>query len=192
VPLQAQAHVESLLARHGLSGKPLAVLAPGTTWETKHWHVDGFAEVARHLLENHWEIVLTGSESERARCQAVAARCPGARDLSGQTSLSELAALIRRASLCVTNDSGTMHLAVALDIPVVSVFGPTDPIWIGPYRRPDAVVRSDVPCSPCYLRKLSRCPYGHACMQGVTAAMVIERIERILAAGRNLPVLAAS
>src|SRR5207249_7447055 len=117
---------------------------------------------------------------ERRRCQAVAQSCPSACDLSGQTTLSQLAALIQRAQICVTNDSGPMHLAVALDRPVVSIFGPTDPLWIGPYRRPDAVIRVDLPCSPCYLRKLSLCPHDHACMAKVSAADVIERVERTL------------
>jgi ADP-heptose:LPS heptosyltransferase len=74
-----------------------------------------------------------------------------------------------------------MHLAVALDRPVVSVFGPTDPVWAGPYRRDGAVLRADLPCSPCYLRQLSRCMHGHACMQDVSASAVIERVEGILA-----------
>ena len=75
-----------------------------------------------------------------------------------------------------------MHLAVALGRPVVSVFGPTDPLWIGPYRRPHAVVQAPQPCSPCYLRKLRHCRHDHACMTAVTAAMVIERLEETLAA----------
>ena len=63
----------------------------------------------------------------------VAKLAPGAVNLAGETTLLELAALIRRATICVTNDSGPMHLAVALERPVVSIFGPTDPVWAGPY-----------------------------------------------------------
>ena len=114
----------------------------------------------------------------------VAGRCPGAVDLSGQTTLSELAALVLRSAVCVTNDSGSMHLAVAMGRPVVSVFGPTDPLWIGPYRRPQSVVRVELPCSPCYFRKLSRCPYDHRCMTQVTPETVIDRMEQVLAAER--------
>jgi heptosyltransferase-2 len=82
-----------------------------------------------------------------------------------------------------------MHLAVALDRPVVSVFGPTDPVWIGPYGRADAVLRAGIACSPCYLRQLSRCHHGHACMENVSARAVIERMDSVLdrqtaAAGR--------
>jgi lipopolysaccharide heptosyltransferase I len=181
VPPEAANHIEKLLHHHGLQGKPLAVLVPGTLWETKHWHLEGFSQVARHLTATGRVVVLAGSAKERPRCQAVAAACPAACDLSGQTTLSELAALIQRAAICVTNDSGSMHLTVALGKPVVSVFGPTDPLWIGPYGRPDAVLQARMPCSPCYLRKLRSCPNGHACMEEVRASQVIERVERTVA-----------
>ncbi len=183
-PPHAEAKVADLLARRSPAGRPLAVLVPGTMWETKHWHVAGFAEVARHLLRTGRAVALAGSRSERVRCRSVAALAPGTVDLSGQTNLPELAALLRRAAVCVTNDSGSMHLAVALGRPVVSVFGPTDPVWVGPYGRPEAVVRAGVPCAPCYLRKLRHCPNGHECMTGVTGAAVIDRLEGILAGGQ--------
>ncbi len=179
VPVQAAAKIEALL-RDVPVGKPVAVLVPGTLWQTKHWHVEGFAEVARHFQFTGRAVVLAGSAGERDRCRAVAERCPGVFDLSGQTTLSELAALLCRAEVCVTNDSGSMHLAVALGRPVVSVFGPTDPVWVGPYGRPHAVVRADVPCAPCYLRKLGNCPHDHRCMRQVTGAMVVERVRQLL------------
>jgi ADP-heptose:LPS heptosyltransferase len=111
----------------------------------------------------------------------VAEAAPGAVNLAGLTTLSELAAIVRRATICITNDSGPMHLAVALDRPVVSIFGPTDSLWIGPYLRPGAVLSASVACSPCYLRELSRCPYQHACMRSISAEAVIDRIEAVLA-----------
>jgi lipopolysaccharide heptosyltransferase I len=185
IPPHSTAHIDALLACYGLRTQPFVVLVPGTIWPTKHWHVEGFAAVARHLRGSGWAVVLAGSPSERPRCQAVASLAPGILDLCGQTTLSELAALIRRAELCVTNDSGSMHLTVALGRPVVSVFGPTDEVWIGPYRRPEAVVRANLDCAPCYFRQLSACPHNHACMTGVTPGMVIERIEAVLAARRR-------
>jgi ADP-heptose:LPS heptosyltransferase len=188
IPPASVARVEALLGKHDLSFRSLAVLVPGTIWPTKHWNIEGFAAVARHLRSTGRTVVLAGSAGERQRCRAVADLAPGAVDLSGQTTLSELAALIRRADLCVTNDSGSMHLTVALGRPVVSVFGPTDPLWIGPYGRPDSVVRADLPCAPCYFRQLHACPHDHACMNGVTSGMVIDRIERILAADRRTAV----
>jgi lipopolysaccharide heptosyltransferase I len=182
IPEVAEAKIDRLLRFSGIRGQPLAVLVPGTIWETKHWHVEGFVRVARHLAEKGYAVVLAGSPAERPRCQAVVAGAAGCQllDLAGQTALSELAALIKRAVVCVTNDSGSMHLAVALNRLVVSLFGPTDPIWVGPYGRPDAVVRSNVPCAPCYLRKLRACSHAHVCMKNITAEMVIERLETTL------------
>jgi heptosyltransferase I len=176
----ASSRIEALLDYYGAAGKKLAVLAPGTIWETKQWRSEGFAEVARHFLQQGFAVVLAGAARERAACAEVAKLTPGVVNLAGETTLSEVAALIRRATICVTNDSGPMHLAVALDRPVVSVFGPTDPIWIGPYGRGDAVLQASLPCSPCYLRQLSRCRHSHACMTEVSARSVIERAESIL------------
>jgi lipopolysaccharide heptosyltransferase I len=182
VPEAAASRVAELLGRQGVRGEPYAVLVPGTIWETKHWPPEGFAAVGRYLANTGRPVVLAGSAKERPRCREVARACPGAVDLCGQTSLTELAALLQGAALCVTNDSGSMHLAVALGRPVVSMFGPTDPVWIGPYGRPGAVVQAPgLACAPCYLRKLSACRHGHACMSGVTADMVIRRIEGALA-----------
>ena len=180
IPPAASAGVETLLRHHGIADTDLVTMAPGTIWETKHWGSDKYAEVARHFLRKGFAVALMGSHRERAVCQQVAQLAPGAVNVAGETTLSELAALIRRSAISVTNDSGPMHLAVALDRPVVSVFGPTDPIWIGPYRRADAVLQATLPCSPCYLRQLSRCRYDHACMQQVSAREVIARTESVL------------
>jgi heptosyltransferase-2 len=158
------------------------VLAPGTIWETKRWRAEGFAHVAERFLDREWGAVLVGSPDERQRCRRVVDLCPGAIDLAGQTSLSALAALIAGAEIVITNDSGPMHLAVALDRPVVSIFGPTDDVWIGPYHRENAVARVDLPCAPCYFRRLSQCPYDHRCMKEVTAEMVMELADQALAA----------
>jgi heptosyltransferase I len=181
VPQSATARIDVLLDQYGLAGAKLAVIAPGTNWETKQWRREGFAEVARHLLGNGFTVALAGSARERGLCGEVAELASGAINFAGETTLSELAALISRAAICITNDSGPMHLAVALNRPVVSVFGPTDPVWAGPYGRADAVLRAGVPCSPCYLRRLRECPNNHVCMADVSAAAVIERLDGILA-----------
>jgi lipopolysaccharide heptosyltransferase I len=183
VPADAVARVEQLLRANGIAaGAGVLLCAPGTNWETKHWSAERFADVARHFLARGWHVVLIGSDRERPVCARVASAAPGSVDLCGATSLPELAALVRRSSGAITNDSGPMHMAVALDRPVVSIFGPTDALWIGPYGRRDAVLRAALPCAPCYLRQLRHCRHDHACMGEITAAAVIERMEATLAA----------
>jgi lipopolysaccharide heptosyltransferase II len=182
LPSEAILKVQRLLEEHGVrADMPLVVLVPGTIWETKHWTIEGFAGVAREFLRDGFAVALAGTIRDQQRCRQIAAAAPGACDLSGKTTPAELAALIRRAEVAVTNDSGSMHVAASLDKPMVSVFGPTNPVHIGPYERPESVVRVDLPCSPCNYRRLSQCPFDHACMKQVTSAMVVERVEKIFA-----------
>ena len=169
-----------LLAGEGLAGQPYAVISPGTTWETKFWPPERFGEVARYLAARGLRVLVVGAPADRERCRTVAQQCPGAIDLAGRTSLGVLAAVMRQAAICVTNDSGTMHLAAALGRPLLSVFGPTNPLRTGPYERPEAVVRLELECSPCLLRKLRHCRHDHRCLRDLESSLVIERIEQVL------------
>jgi lipopolysaccharide heptosyltransferase II len=187
IPQEARARIDALVDYYEIAKAKLLVMAPGTNWETKEWRREAFAEVARHFMPKGFAVALIGSERERGLCDEVTKLAPGAINLAGETTLSELAALISRATICVTNDSGPMHLAVALGRPVVSIFGPTDPVWAGPYRRDGAVLRAELECSPCYLRELRRCPHNHDCMKNVSAATVIERAESVLSERANKP-----
>jgi heptosyltransferase I len=180
IPQSAVSRVETLLAQHGANRGDFVIMAPGTIWETKHWGSDKFAKVAGHFMSKGFAVVLIGSQRERAVCEEVTGLAPGAVNLAGLTTLSELTALIHRSAICITNDSGPMHLAVALNRPVTSIFGPTDPIWIGPYGRANAVLQANLECSPCYLRRLKHCRHDHACMRNVSALAVIERAESAL------------
>ena len=189
---QATNKVNRLLEEHGVpASKPLVVLVPGTIWETKHWTIEGFAGVARQFLQDGFAVALAGTTRDQQRCRQIAAAAPGTCDLSGKTTPADLAALIRRAEVAVTNDSGSMHVAAALGKPMVSVFGPTNPVHIGPYERPESVVRVDLPCSPCNYRRLSQCPFDHACMKQVTSAMVVERVRKILSTAKSHPAVVA-
>ena len=185
---QATNKVNRLLEEQGVPvSKPLVILVPGTIWETKHWTIEGFAGVARQCLQDGFAVALAGTMRDQQRCRQIAAAAPGTCDLCGQTTPADLAALIRRAEVAVTNDSGSMHVAASLGKPMVSVFGPTNPVHIGPYERPESVVRVDLPCSPCNYRRLSQCPFDHACMKQVTSAMVVERVRKILSTAKSHP-----
>jgi len=173
---EAEGRVRRMLEGRVKTGQRLAVLAPGTMWETKHWRAEGFAEVARGLMERGFAVILTGGKGEQALSGRIRAEAPGTMDVTGQTSLADVVALLRRAAVVVTNDSGVMHIAAALGRPAVSVFGPTNPVQVGPYGQPENVVRLDLECSPCNYRRLSQCPNSHACMRDLGAEMVLERV----------------
>jgi heptosyltransferase-2 len=129
---------------------------------------------------------LIGSKGEQALNRSVREQAPGTTDFTGQTSLADAVALIRRAAVVVTNDSGAMHIAAALGRPAVSIFGPTNPVQVGPYGQPGSVVRLDLPCSPCNYRLLAQCPNGHACMRDLPARMVMDKIRAVLAHTRSI------
>ena len=100
-------------------------------------------------------------------------------NLVGKTSLVGLVEHLRQCRLLVTNDTGTMHLAAALGVPTVSIFGSTEPLLTGPLGAQHTVVRHHVPCSPCFKRE---CPFGHyECMTGVRPETVAQRIMEHLA-----------
>lgn len=182
LPPDASPFIDNLLSLYSLAQKPVALLVPNTIWETKRWHAEGFAAVGRHFHCNGYSVVIAGTKNDFPTCQKITALCPEAINLAGQTpSPAHLAALIGRAAICITNDSGSVHLSVAMDRPVVSVFGPTNPVCIGPYGREEAIIRIRATCSPCNFRKLTQCQHGHLCMKQVTPQMVIERAEKILA-----------
>lgn len=180
---QATANAAALLRQHGIepdSGRPFVLIAPGTVWDTKQWTAAGFAAVARHLSECGMAVVLAGAKRDLNACRAVAELAPEAVNLCGRTSQGELAAIIRLAAAVLANDSGSMHLAVALGRPTVAIFGPTDPRWAGPYKQPQGVVAAGVACAPCYLRDLRRCPHGHVCMKDLGPEAVIARLHAAL------------
>jgi lipopolysaccharide heptosyltransferase I len=183
---EAEARIAGHLSAHAQPGRPLAILAPGTIWETKHWRAKGFAGVARELVKMGYAPVLIGSKGDLALNFAIAEEAPGTTDFTGQTSLADVVALIRRAAVVVTNDSGAMHIAAALGRPVASIFGPTNPVQVGPYGQPASVVRLDLPCSPCNYRLLSQCPNGHACMRDLSTETVIEKVREVLAGKREV------
>jgi heptosyltransferase II len=151
-----------------LEGKPLIGMNPGATYGlAKCWTPDRFGELGKRLAEK-WQarILLFGKEEERPIAHEIQ-RHLGAKgiDLTGKTSLLQLAALLERCALLVTNDTGTMHVATAVGTPVVALFGSTPPHITGPWGDDHVVVKKDVDCSPCWKRV---CPTDHRCMELIT------------------------
>jgi len=180
---EARRQVDRMLAANGVGPDGCYVLiAPGTRWETKRWPTEHFAELIRRLRSgNGVAVVLAGSpdEADLATQVASAAGVPVA-NLAGRTTLQQMVALVDRAAAVVMNDTGPMHLAVALHKPLVALYGPTSPRRTGPYRRAGDVVRVELDCSPCYLKRLADCPHGHRCMRNLSPALVADRVRRLL------------
>jgi len=156
-------------------------VSPGAAYGTaKRWLPERFAEAAAAIADQRdATIALFGSASERPLCEQIAEQLNGHQvtNYAGQTSLSEFIDLAAGCELFLTNDSGAMHIASALGVPTVTVFGATDDTTTGPTGPKARVIREPVECSPCLLRE---CPIDHRCMTRVTAARVVEEALRLL------------
>jgi lipopolysaccharide heptosyltransferase I len=180
LPASARSEALALFEEHCIDSDRDRVLAvvPGAQWDTKRWPPDRFAALIGEIkARSESRVVLLGGTSERALCQKIAADS-GANpvNLSGRTSLLGLAAVLERSSVVLCHDSGAMHLAVALGRPLVCLSGPTNPRRTGPYGRLHDVVRLDLECSPCYLRRLRQCRFSHRCMQELSVEVVLREV----------------
>ena len=150
----------------------------GTTWRTKSWSLNRFADVIAGI-QNRFEgaVVLTGSSSEvglgKALQKLVKAKVI---NLIGKTTVLQLGALIERCNFYLTCDSGPMHIAAAVGTPTIALFGPTNPTRHQPYGEGHHVIEKDVSCRPCYKHKCMRKDAPNLCMTEIQATDVIERI----------------
>ncbi len=171
---EARTAGERLLARMGVRA-PVVGVSPGTqNSRAKQWFPDRFAEAAALVTSTlGGSVMLFGSAQERSLCQAIAARVrqAGAPVLSvaGETPLAQFIELAAACRVFLTNDSGAMHVASALGVPTVAVFGPTEWFATSPCGPISRIVREPVECSPCMLRD---CPIDHRCMRRVTVEQV--------------------
>jgi len=163
-----------------LDGRPLIGINPGAAYGlAKCWHPDRFAELGRRLSEK-WKAtaLIFGREEERGMADKILKNLGGGGvDFTGKTGLLQLAALLERCCLLVTNDTGTMHVASAVGTPVVAIFGSTDPVATGPWGDGHVVVKKEVSCSPCFKRV---CPTDHRCMELITVDEVEEVVDKKL------------
>ena len=154
-------------------------LCPGAEYgPAKRWPAEYFLAVAKHFAEKHRaKIVLLGAKGDAAIAEEIAKELPEAENRTGKTSLAEFMSALASARLVICNDSGAMHVASALDVPTVAIFGSTEPLLTGPMGNRTKVLRHHVPCSPCFLRE---CPIDFACMKKITPDMVITAGEALL------------
>ena len=174
------------LAKFGLTlDRPVLALCPGAEFgESKRWPSEHYAKVAEEKIREGWQVWLFGSKNDHAVGEDIRARLiPGLREesvnLSGDTSLAEAIDLLSCADAVVSNDSGLMHVAAALNRPLVAVYGSTSPGFTPPLADKVEIVRLGLECSPCFERT---CRFGHYnCMRELMPQPVIEALQRVQA-----------
>jgi heptosyltransferase-1 len=174
--LGADAEVSHLLPEDSHRG--LVVLHPGARWPSKLWPASAWAGLASWLSRGHgFQVALTGSPGDRGLAGKILQHRPDPiLNLTGRTSLAELAAVLRRARFAVTTDTGAMHLAAALGTRTAALFGPTAPWRTGPFGEGHEIVRQGLECSPCFKR---RCPEPR-CLAELGLESVQAACEKIL------------
>jgi lipopolysaccharide heptosyltransferase II len=169
----ARRHAAQLLVDAGARphARRIAIAAGASYGSAKCWPPERFAEWANHFLaHNDADVILFGTATEAPVSSAILTsmhRKPI--DLTGKTAIADFPALLSQCHLFLGNDSGAMHVAAAVGLPVVAIFGPTDPSGTAPVTPRCTIVQQKPYCSPCFLR---RCPTDHRCMKQVTPDMV--------------------
>ena len=180
-PALMPADAHAICQRLGIApGRPLTVFAPGAEFgSAKRWPAAHFAQLAQMILaaDPQAQVALLGAPGDREVCRDIAACGASARvfDLAGATSLAEAIALIGLAGAMVSNDSGLLHVASALNRPVIALYGPTDPDHAPPFSDVARSISLRLDCAPCRQRE---CPLGHQnCLRNIGADMVWQALQ---------------
>jgi len=188
----ARAGAESALRSAGARENAWrCAIAPGASYgAAKCWPAERFALLADRLIsECGADVIFFGTAGEKEIAARIQSNMKSrAISLVGETSMRDLAALLASCSLFIGNDSGAMHVAAAAGLPVIGIFGPTDPEGTAPVTEQFTLVREAVSCSPCFLR---RCPVDHRCMTRITVDSVFSAAMRVKDSPKNFPVRSA-
>ena len=175
--------VEAALKKFSLDGKAqnkVLGLCPGAEFgPSKQWPAEHYANLAKEYIQRGWSIWLFGSAKDQAITQKINQDLNGeAVDLAGHTSLAAAIDLLSATDAVVSNDSGLMHVAAALERPLVAVYGSTDPNFTPPLGVLSRVVDLELECSPCFKRE---CPLMHMnCMNQIEPRMVIDAMDQLI------------
>ncbi len=170
--------LKRLCAGFTLPKEPYYVFLHGTTWETKHWPESRWISLGKHLEALGYKIqLLWGNPLELERAKRIQAAVKAV-EIQDKLSLAAVAALLASAKGIVTVDTGLGHLAAALNVPTVSVYGPTDPNMTGTFAAHQIHLASQLPCSPCFAK---HCRYpgndeNPPCLAGISAEKVLEQL----------------
>ena len=166
--------------------KNILALCPGAEYgAAKRWPAEYYAQVARQQIANGWQVWLFGSENDRAATAQINREVDGAcLDLTGRTSIAEAVDLLSLVDVVVTNDSGLMHIAAALDKKIIALFGSSDPKFTPPLHPAANVISLNMACAPCFEHE---CPLGHTkCLTDLKPARVTTAIAQITGADRGV------
>lgn len=158
------------------------VIAPGSVWETKKWKEEHFAKLIDLFAEIGIDCVLTGSAADKSLCDRLSFKT-GAVSFAGMTNIPRTLRTIELSSLVITNDSAPTHFAGLMNTPVITIYGPTSPIFgFGPRSDNSLIIRNEnLKCSPCRIHGSKKCPLGtHECMKSITPDMVFSSAKKIL------------
>ena len=176
---ERQQEAEEILKSVSGGSGPFVGISPGAQYgSAKEWFPERFGELALRISgEIGARLLILGSAGDRAAASRIGEIAGSAVvDLAGKTSLAQALALISRCRVFVTNDSGLMHAASALAIPLVAIFGSTDPVRTGPLGRHSRVVSKPLPCAPCLK---TQCPTKRECMQAITVEEVFREVKEL-------------
>ena len=184
VDAKAHGHTTALInAAPALAGKKPVAINPVAQWDSKLWPADRFAKLADKLIENEAvSVYFTGGRGDRSAIKEIInkMRHPAV-NLAGRTSLIDLAALYQKMACVISTDTGPMHIAAAVNTPVVALFGPTAEWRTGPYGSDHRVVTANCPCRPCFKRT---CP-SPECMRDISVEQVWDQVQVILKKENN-------
>lgn len=174
---------QKFLASSGVKeGDTLIGLNPGAAWPTKQWPTRSFAALGDILMEKYgYKVVIFGGPGDIPLVQEVVSQMNNQPIIAGgKTSLKELAALIKKCKIFIGNDTGPMHLAIAVQTPVIALFGPTNHIYTGPYGPKKLVVTKNLECAPCFEAK--KCPQNRdvECMKAIQPEEILIAIKTFL------------
>lgn len=179
-------NAQAAMTKLGLQQEPsasLLALCPGAEYgEAKRWPAEYYAELARQHVQKGGRVWLFGSDKDLPVCNEIAAIAgEGCHNLAGQTSLAQAVDLLSLADTVVSNDSGLMHVAAALNRPLVAIYGSSDPGFTPPLNKQHRILDLELDCSPCFKRE---CPLGHLnCLRNITVEQVSAALTEVVNEG---------
>jgi ADP-heptose:LPS heptosyltransferase len=178
IPSEDERYIEKFLFQEGIKPGDFTVFVSATArWQSKFWAQEPFARLCDELVRRYGaKLIFSGLPSEVGYLQGIREMMrEDAIIMAGRTTIKQFLALLKRSHLYVGVDSGSMHAAAAFGVPVVALFGPSNPRWIGPYGQEQGIVKVDLHCAPCNKRECS----DRSCMLMITPDMVLKKVEAL-------------